>query len=170
MEQVTVLLKNYLDYLPPELKEEQFITASTINNYVRTKVMPEPLKKRYYRLHIAYLIVILTLKYNLSIALIQKLIPVNLSEEEMRNFYTSYVERHRIAASFFVECIRSAAGPILDHEEVSDNSVTTPEELITSAAVISGFTRLFVEKLLLLEGKDLETGGSIEIETPVKKR
>ena len=55
MEQVLSLLKQYLDYLPPELKEEQFITASTINNYVRTKVMPEPIKKRYYRTHIAIL-------------------------------------------------------------------------------------------------------------------
>ena len=39
MEQVTVLLREYLDYLPPELKDEQFITAATINNYVRIKVM-----------------------------------------------------------------------------------------------------------------------------------
>lgn len=30
MEQVTVLMRQYLDYLPPELKEEQFITASTM--------------------------------------------------------------------------------------------------------------------------------------------
>ena len=62
MEQVITLLREYLDYLPPELKEEQFITAATINNYVRTKVMPEPVKRRYYRVHIAYLIIILTLK------------------------------------------------------------------------------------------------------------
>ena len=53
MNQLIDLLKKYLDYLPPELKEEQFITAATINNYVRTKVMPEPVKKRYYREHIA---------------------------------------------------------------------------------------------------------------------
>ena len=51
MEQVITLLKQYLDYLPPELKEEQFITAATINNYVRTRVMPEPRKKKYYRTH-----------------------------------------------------------------------------------------------------------------------
>ena len=44
MNQLIDLLKKYLDYLPPELKEEQFITAATINNYVRTKVMPEPRK------------------------------------------------------------------------------------------------------------------------------
>ena len=45
MEQVTVLMRQYLDYLPPELKEEQFITASTINNYVRMKIMPEPRRR-----------------------------------------------------------------------------------------------------------------------------
>lgn len=45
MEQVTALLQQFLDYFPPELKEEQFITASTINNYVRMKIMPGPVKK-----------------------------------------------------------------------------------------------------------------------------
>ena len=45
MEQVLALLKEYLDYLPPELKEEQFLTAATINNYVRNKFMPMPCKK-----------------------------------------------------------------------------------------------------------------------------
>ena len=83
MEQIIDLLKQYLDYLPPELKEEQFITAATINNYVRTKVMPEPKKKRYYREHIAYLLMILTLKQTLSIAMIQRLIPNGMSREEV---------------------------------------------------------------------------------------
>ena len=99
MEQVTALLQEYLDYLPPELKEEQFITAATINNYVRIKVMPEPIKRRYYRSHIAYLIIILTLKHSLSIALIQKLIPLGLSEEELREVYTGYAARHRSDAA-----------------------------------------------------------------------
>ena len=52
MEQVIILLKEYLDYLPPEIKDEQIITAATINNYVRTKIMPEPVKKKYYREHL----------------------------------------------------------------------------------------------------------------------
>lgn len=45
MEQVLALLRQYLDYLPPELKDEQFITAATINNYVRNRFMPEPCRK-----------------------------------------------------------------------------------------------------------------------------
>ena len=163
MEQVISLLRDYLDYLPPELKEEQFITAATINNYVRTRVMPEPVKRRYYRVHIAYLIIILTLKHSLSIALIQKIIPMGLSEGEVERIYNGYAERHRQAAQFFMEQVRLAAGPILNHREKSTLSVDNPEDLITLSAIMGGFTRLMAEKLLLLEGKDLSNGGSIAL-------
>jgi DNA-binding transcriptional MerR regulator len=159
---VTALLKDYLDYLPPELKEEQFITAATINNYVRIKVMPEPVKRRYYRSHIAYLIIILTLKHSLSIALIQKLIPMGLAEEELKDLYTMYVSRHRKTAHYFIDQIRTVAGPILDHDDVAEDSIANTEDLIFCNAVAAGFTRLLAEKLLLLEGKDLESGGSVE--------
>lgn len=162
MEQVTALLQEYLDYQPPELKEEQFITAATINNYVRTKVMPEPVKRRYYRVHIAYLIVILTLKPSLSMALIQKIIPTGLPEEEVREIYTAYAARHRKTARYFIEQIRMLAGPILEHEDVSELSTAHPEALVITNAVMSGFTRLLAEKLILLEGKDLSNGGSID--------
>lgn len=162
MEQVITLLRQYLDYLPPELKEEEFITAAAINNYVRTKIMPEPVKKRYYRIHIAYLLVICTLKQGLSIALIQKLLPTGLSEEEVRVFYTRYAERHALSAAFFVEQVRGVAGPILDHEDTTPFSTARTEELIVSSAVIGGFSRLLAEKLMLLADKDLSNGGSIE--------
>lgn len=163
MEQVISLLKQYLDYLPPELKEEQLITAATINNYVRTRIMPEPVKKRYYRVHLAYLIVICTLKQGLSIALIQKLLPYGVSEEEVHAIYNGYVERHRISASFFIEQVRTSAGDILGHETSSPYSTDSTENLIVSSAIIGGLSRLLAEKLLLLDGKDLQTGGPIEI-------
>ena len=161
MEQVTVLLREYLDYLPPELKDEQFITAATINNYVRVKVMPEPIKRRYYRVHIAYLIIILTLKQSLSIALIQKIIPTGLAEEDVEHIYTAYAERHRQAAHYFIQQIRTVAGPILDHDESAEITTDHAEDLIMLSAIMGGFTRVFAEKLLLLEGKDLSNGGSV---------
>lgn len=164
MEQVVVILKQYLDYLPPELKEEQCITAATINNYVRTKIMPEPQKKRYYRIHLAYLIMICALKQNLSIAMIQRLIPMGLSEEEVRDTYESFVLRHRMSVAYFVEQVRIAAARILEHEDITRLAVEDTHQLIASAAIISGFSRLMAEKLLLLDGRTLEDGGSTEIE------
>ena len=158
MEQVLALLRQYLDYLPPELKDEQFITAATINNYVRNRFMPEPCRKKYYRVHIAYLIMICTLKQTLSIATLHSMIPVGLSEQEVHEIYSAYAEKHRLAAEYFIQQVRLAAGPILAHERTPCALATSEtSELISEIAILSGLSRLLAEKLLLLEGKDLET-------------
>lgn len=164
MEQVTVLLKQYLDYMPPEMKEEeQLITPSAINNYVRTKIMPGPEKKRYYRVHIAYLLMICTLKQSLSISMIKRIIPVGISEEEVKQTYETYTKRHTMSAQRFVEEVRVAAAKILKHDDANEYAVDRIDDLIFYSAVIGGWSRLFAEKLILLEGLTIENGGSIEI-------
>ncbi len=157
MEQVLALLTEYLDYLPPELKEEQFITAATINNYVRNRYMPKPYKKKYYRLHIAYLVMICTLKQSLTISTLTKMIPNDIPEEEVRAIYTAYRERHRITAEYFVETVREIAAPILNHEERRmAASVDGTSDLISTYAILSGLSGLLAEKLLLLDTKPAE--------------
>lgn len=156
MEQVIALLKGYLDYMPPELKDEQFITASTINNYVRKKIMPEPEKKKYYRIHIGYLIIICTLKQCLSIPTFQTMLPSDLSEEEFKKLYKSYVCRHRGAARYFIGQARLIASGIMGGDVKNYMSTSNTEELIVTSAIVSGFSRLLAEKLLLLNGKTSE--------------
>lgn len=162
MEQVVALLREYLDYLPPELKEEEAVTAAAINNYVRTRVMPGPQKKRYYRVHLAYLIMICTLKQGLSISLVQKLLPVGLPPEEVRRIYSRYAERHRVTAQYFTQQVYAAAALFLDLEPESALTTDRVEDLIASAAVLGGFSRLLAEKLLL-EGRTVANGGSLEL-------
>lgn len=152
MDQILVLLTQYLDYLPPEIKEEKVITSSTVNNYVRIKAMPEPVKKKYYRVHIAYLIMICTLKQSLSISTLQNLIPMGLSEDEVREIYSAYVAKHRATAQYFIEQVKAAATPILRDPELTDATSQTTD-LIAAAAIAGGFARLMSEKLLLLEGE-----------------
>lgn len=158
MEQVIELLKTHLDYLPPELKDDEFITSSTINNYVRIKVMPEPIKKRYYRVHIAYLIIILTLKQSLSIAMIRSLLPKDLPPESVKKAYTMYAARHRATAEYFKKQVTLAAAPILGCEADSETAAENTEELIAGAAIAAGFSRLLAIKLLML--KDEQTGSA----------
>ena len=156
MEQVLALLTEYLDYLPPELKDEQFITAATINNYVRNRYMPKPFKKKYYRIHIAYLVMICTLKQSLTISTLTEMIPNGIPEEEVREIYTAYRERHRIAAEYFVETVREIAAPILRHEERRmAASVDDTSGLISTYAILSGLSGLLAEKLLLLNKNHL---------------
>ena len=73
MDQVIVLLEGYLSFIPTgsagkDSKDQQIVTSSTINNYVRLRIMPAPVKRKYFRVHIAYLIMILTMKQSISIS------------------------------------------------------------------------------------------------------
>ena len=164
MEQVVQLLKQYLDYLPPELKQPEPITAAAINNYVRTRLLPEPRKKRYYRIHLAYLLMICTLKQSLRLSMLPVLLPGDLPEADVQRIHTAFVWRHRLCAQYFIDQVKLTAAAMLDEEVCSELAVTDPSELVVSAAVLSGFTRLLAEKLLLLEGKTLADGGSLELE------
>lgn len=164
MEQVVQLLTQYLGLLPPEFRQPQPITAAVINNYVRTKLLPEPKKKRYYRIHIAYLLMICTLKQSLRLSMLPSLLPGDLPEEDVRRFYAAFVRRHRLCAQYFIDQVKLTAAAMLDEEVCSELAVTDPSELVVSAAVLSGLTRLLAEKLLLLEGKTLADGGSLELE------
>ena len=150
MEQVITLLREYLSYLPSEDKEDPVITAAAINNYVRKKVMPMPLKKRYYRTHIAYLVMICSLKQSMSIPTLQVMLPSDLTEEELKRFYDAYVSRHRASAKYFVQLVRETSAGIFEGEESGGVTAGSTEGLITSAAVISGFARLLAGELLSL--------------------
>ena len=72
------------------------------------KVMPAPTKKRYSRIHIAYLLMICTLKQSLSIAVIRKLLPLELDEEQVRVQYTRFVTIYRAAAAHFSQILQDA--------------------------------------------------------------
>ena len=164
MEQVVQLLKQYLDYLPPELRQTEPITAAAINNYVRTKLLPEPRKKRYYRIHIAYLIMICTLKQSLRLSMLQTLLPGDLAEEDVKKTYAAFALRYQRCAKYFIEQVRLTAAAMFDREVTTELNVRDTPEMIVSAAILSGFTNLFAEKLMLLEGKTLADGGSIEVQ------
>ena len=154
MDQVIVLLEQYLSFIPsPVGTKEHFVTSSTINNYVRLKIMPAPVKRKYHRVHIAYLIMILTMKLSLSISDVQKVIPPNSSEEEVRAVYENYSEKFRRLALFFNQQVQSGAEGIHAPGQSSDNAV---ELLVIESALIAGFSKILAEKLIRLCGADTE--------------
>lgn len=154
MDQVIVLLEQYLSFIPsPAGTKEHFVTSSTINNYVRLKIMPAPVKRKYHRVHIAYLIMILTMKQSLSISDVQKVIPPDSSAEEVRAVYENYSEKFRRLALFFNQQVQSGAEGIHAPGQSSDNAV---ELLVIESALIAGFSKILAEKLIRLCGADTE--------------
>lgn len=154
MDQVVALLSAYLDFLPTpsEKKSERPITPTTINNYVRLKVMPAPIKRKYYRAHIAYLIMIFILKQSVSISSLQKLVPLDLGEEALRNFYNDFVKKIAEVGLFFTQQTRLAAQDILAPESSGDERAI--DGLILQTMLMAGFSGVLAEKLLQLRGAD----------------
>ena len=155
MDQVIVLLEQYLTFIPaPTGSKERFVTSSTINNYVRLKIMPAPVKRKYHRIHIAYLIMILTMKQSLSISDVQKILPQDSSEANVRAVYEDYSLKFRRVGLFFNQQVQSGAEGIRTATEQScDNAV---ELLVIESALIAGFSKILAEKLIRLCGADTE--------------
>lgn len=143
MDQVILLLNRYLF---PVVGEEKYVTASIINNYVRMKVMPPPVKKRYARVHLAYLIIICTLKQSLSISCIQRMLPPEHGEEEVRTLYTDFVRKYRMAVAFLRGLDVSGGAVVLGGAEKL--SVSGGSSLVTTTAILSTLSKALTEFLL----------------------
>lgn len=79
------------------------ITPAMINNYVKARVMPRPVKKRYSRLHLAYIMVICTLKNTFSLSAIKAAIPTDAPAEEAARLYDIFAETQEAAYSRALE-------------------------------------------------------------------
>lgn len=99
MDQVIILLNKYVNTNIP-------ITQSMVNNYVKLKAVPAPVKKRYGKIHLAYLIIFCTLKQTLSISTIQKIMPVDLAEEQVVAVYENFIENRQKSLNYASDKVR----------------------------------------------------------------
>ena len=149
MDQVITLLSQHLYYLPQEDHSEELVTPTAINNYVRLKIMPAPEKKRYRRIHLAYLFMICTLKQTLTIAQIQRIIPAEMDEEQVKRLYSNYVARHIEVGHRFIDMVTHCAGPILDPANTAEDA--TVENMVAGMVLLSGYYHLLAEKIIQLK-------------------
>ena len=134
MDQVIVLVNKYLAIL--ENGEERVLTPSMINNYVKQKTLPPPIKKRYSRVHVAYLIMICILKQSLSISMIQKILPVDKLGENIADIYMSFVKIQKQKFSDVTDEIKK----MYESEEFSDR-------LVMEVAISANIHKIVAEKL-----------------------
>lgn len=105
MDQVTSLVCRYL-------QDDRELTASMVNNYVKHKVMPAPVRKKYTREHLAYLIVICTLKPVLPISTIRRMMEDELAVQDLPTFYDAF-------CTLFEDSCRETAARHLKNESLS---------------------------------------------------
>lgn len=148
MDQVVALLNSYLGFLPKEVGMDAVVTAAAVNNYVRKKIIPSPVKKRYSRIHLAYLLMICSLKQSVSISYIQQMVPLSLSEDQVHDIYNSFAAQHRRTTLYFVQQVNQEASRLLAEGKTDDDGVNN---IVTAFAVTAGLSRMATEKLILMQ-------------------
>ncbi len=151
MDQVVFLLNQYLTLLP-EQAEEKALTPAMINNYVKLKIIPPPIKKRYTRIHLAYLTIVCVCKQTLNTNDIKKLVPVTLSEEEIQSVYRDFIAAHSEIQQYFSQEVRKAVQPVFSQE---DEPVT---HLLFRSAAAANLAKLLTEEILHLESAEKAAG------------
>ncbi|MBQ5590725.1 MAG: DUF1836 domain-containing protein [Clostridia bacterium] len=141
MDQVVVLLNDYLGYVSKINPFEKSVTSSMINNYVKMKIIPAPRKKKYSRIHLSRLIVICSLKRSINISDICKMLPECDDEAENKRVYDAFVKSRSEAIDNNIVNI--------EHEfkcAVESCDVTEISNMISRSAVVADLNKMFAEK------------------------
>ena len=88
MEQVLSLVTRYLGQNAAE--SGKGITSSMVNNYVKTGLVPAPVKKRYGRDQLALLLIVCSLKSVLPLASIRTMFERELANKPVEVFYETF--------------------------------------------------------------------------------
>lgn len=89
MDQVLSLVGRYLP-----AGEDKGLTASMVNNYVKQKVLPPPVNKRYGRGHLAALLMLCTLKTVMPISAVQQLFESCGGAQGLAELYAAFREQY----------------------------------------------------------------------------
>lgn len=145
MDQVIELVNRYLDIYRSFQGENFEITRPMINNYVKLNMMPAPEKKKYSKIHLAYILVICTLKQTLNISTIRKILPTGISDDEVKKTYTSFVQNQEKAFNYVHIQLENAANPILKTE---DGNPQRLNDLIMQVASSANILKCLTEKII----------------------
>ena len=97
MDQVIILLNRYLGVIKNNDSGEDTITKNMINNYVKMKAVPAPVRKKYSREHIACLLIVCIIKQVFNISMIKDIMPDFDDEQQIKDTYNDFVLRLKTA-------------------------------------------------------------------------
>lgn len=143
IDQVITLIQGYLEPLF-DVEKETILTSAMINNYAKLKLIPKAEKKRYSRMHIAYLISITILKQVLTITEVKEGIEYQAHVSGLKEAYNLFCVE--IEAS-----IKTVAKHIPKEEGVWQLEGVTMQNKAIKMATISFAGKLVAQKMVHLQ-------------------
>ena len=136
MDQVVAVIDDCLRIYLRDSKAQR-LTPAMINNYVKLKVLPPPVKKRYNRTHLCYLIIICMLKQVLAIPEIRTLLADQLEKNDIRSVYNNFCDLQEHALALFSP-----------RQEIENTSFS---DRILLLAVHANVNKMIAEKMIDLQ-------------------
>ena len=146
LDQVIALVNQFLGFFVYDPAEEKMLTPSMVNNYVKSRLIPPPVRKKYGRKHIALLLMICTFKQSVSMAAMSNILPGD-DEELIRQEYTRFTMSYQRISRYVVQQAKASAEPIFD---ASIDTGTEVSDLVVGSSIAASFARLLAGKLIAL--------------------
>jgi len=134
MDQVVNILENSLNIFS---RSEKIITPAMINNYVKQKIVKPPNKKKYDRVHLAYLFVVCILK---------RIMPISQICDGMAFAMKKY--SIPVAYNKFCDELESAIAKIFGEESIEIENASCTEDSIIRAAANSYANLIYASYLI----------------------
>jgi len=147
MDQVIELTSQYFRSVSELVSEDKILTPPMINNYIKLKAMPAPDKKRYGKIHLAYLLMISSLKQTMNISAMKNVIPLLESEEDVQKLYTSFVRN----LDSTMKTLGESIAPALN---LSGKSEINKDDAIMQIVIASNFMKVFSSGMLFSPAED----------------
>ena len=133
MDQVVSVLENNLEIFS---RNEKIITPAMINNYVKQKIVKPPIKKKYDRVHLAYLFVVCVLK---------RIMPISQICDGMAFAMKKY--SIPVAYNKFCDELEGAIAKVFGDKALNEETECTEDKIIRAAA--SSYANLLYANYLI---------------------
>lgn len=144
-DQVIAILEKQLAFLDRS-DGELPLTPTMINNYVKQGFIDRPVKRKYYRVHIAKLLVISLLKQVLSLTEVRKGMELQVALHGPEEAYDSF-------CASLENAFQTIYGNLNGREKVSFTIANIePENLALQMASLSLASKLLTQKIILANG------------------
>ena len=145
MDQVVAVIDDYLRIFLRDAKDRR-LTPAMINNYVKLRILPPPVKKRYNRVHLCHLVIICLLKQVLSISEIRDIIASQLEVHDMRTVYDDFCSMQEQALTVTLDSVEMPA----------DDTAVSFAGAALRVAVHANVSKMIAEKMIDIQNPPSE--------------
>ncbi len=152
MDQVIALMEKYLGVFYDD--ENKTITPSMINNYVKLGLIPAPVKKKYSKIHLAYILIICILKQVIPINAITRMIEHQMSTHSIEEAYDLFCEEQEKAFLGAVKKAQELNGP--SNEIMVEDFILRSTIAANAEKAVSGKLTAIIDKINNAEKEEKE--------------